>query len=393
MERLMIISSDCHAGGRAEDYRDYLEPAYRERYDDLLAHPERTQQRAAETIGVELQSIDPTAGNDDGPPGPLTAQWGAQRRIAELEKDGIVAEVLYPQPAGPAGPPFYNTFGHALDPADPALTTAGCRAYNRWLADFCADSPAPERHAGLALVAVVEDVAAAVEEIEWARRAGLRGVILRSQPISGPGWHHPRYEPIWEVCESLAMPIHTHGGESLEYGDLPASRSIFFTEVTWFAHRIFWFLLWAGVLERHPGLRVVLTEQFADWIPDLLHQLDAQYEGSVSGMTRPEGLQMRPSEYWARQCSVGASFMSRRECERRHAIGVPNILWGSDFPHDEGTWPQTSASLHDTFDGVPEPELRAMLGENAARVYGFDRAKLATHAARVGPSLEDFEGN
>ena len=115
-------------------------------------------------------------------------------------------------------------------------------------------------------MAVVEDVAAAVEEIEWARRAGLRGVILRSQPISGPGWHHPRYEPIWEVCESLAMPIHTHGGESLEYGDLPASRSIFFTEVTWFAHRIFWFLLWSGVLERHADLRVVLAEQFADWM-------------------------------------------------------------------------------------------------------------------------------
>ena len=85
--------------------------------------------------------------------------------------------------------------------------------------------------------------------------------------------------------------------------------------------------------------------------------------------------------------------MSRRECERRHAIGVPNILWGSDFPHDEGTWPQTWASLHDTFDGVPEPELRAMLGENAARVYGFDSTKLATHAARVGPSLEDFKGS
>ena len=368
----VVISGDTHGGAGVGAYRDYLDPEEREGFDEwraAYANPSKKH------IG-----------------GKKTKNWDSGQRAADLAGDGVVAEVIFPNTV----PPFYETAFHVSPTAKREQYTrwrAGTRAHNRWLADFCADSPAPERHAGLALVAVVEDVAAAVEEIEWARNAGLRGVILRSQPISGPGWHHPRYEPIWEVCESLAMPIHTHGGESLEYGDLPASRSIFFTEVCWFAHRIFWFLLWAGVFERHPGLRLVLAEQFADWIPDLLHQLDAQYEGGVSDMTRPEGLTMRPSEYWARQCSVGASFMSRRECERRHAIGVPNILWGSDFPHDEGTWPQTWASLHDTFDGVPEPELRAMLGENAARVYGFDRAKLATHAARVGPSLEDFEGN
>jgi predicted TIM-barrel fold metal-dependent hydrolase len=74
----------------------------------------------------------------------------------------------------------------------------------------------------------------------------------------------------------------------------------------------------------------------------------------------------------------------------RHAIGVPNILWGSDFPHDEGTWPDTHAALHATFDGVPESELRAMLGENAVEVYGFDERALAPHAERIGPKVESF---
>jgi len=99
---------------------------------------------------------------------------------------------------------------------------------------------------------------------------------------------------------------------------------------------------------------------------------------------------MKPSEYWARQCSVGASFMSREECELRHGIGIANILWGSDFPHDEGTWPDTHAALRTTFVGVPEGELRAMLGENAMRIYGFAPALLAPHAERVGPSVESF---
>jgi predicted TIM-barrel fold metal-dependent hydrolase len=82
--------------------------------------------------------------------------------------------------------------------------------------------------------------------------------------------------------------------------------------------------------------------------------------------------------------------MSRAECEMRHAIGVPTILWGSDFPHEEGTWPATAAALKTTFAGVPEPELRAMLGDNAMKVYGFDRDALAVHARRIGPSVASF---
>ena len=101
---------------------------------------------------------------------------------------------------------------------------------------------------------------------------------------------------------------------------------------------------------------------------------------------------MAPSAYWARQCSVGASFMSRAECDMRHAIGVPTILWGSDFPHDEGTWPDTAEALHATFSGVPADELRAMLGGNAIRVYGLDPAVIEAHAARVGPALEEVVG-
>ena len=385
MDPLTIVSCDCHAAATPAVYRDYLEPAYRARYDALLADPAAIARRAAAIIGPNA----PTGDGDDARD-PLTARWDMPRRIAELDRDGIAAEVIFPQPAGRNAPPFYNIFGHPFDANDPAAAAAGCRAYNRWLADFLRDSPAPERHAGLALVGIVDDVPAAVREIEWARAAGLRGIILRSQPLSGPGWHDPRFEPIWSACEALALPIHTHGGEGLELGDLPGATSIFFTEVCWFAHRLFWHLLWSGVLERHPKLRLVFTEQFAEWVPGLLRQLDMQYAGTVSSATLTSGLSRKPSDYWARQCSVGASFMSRDECEMRHAIGVPTILWGSDFPHEEGTWPNTTAAMKTTFAGVPEPELRAMLGENAMQVYGFDRAALAVHARRIGPNVATF---
>lgn len=387
MERLTIVSCDCHAGAAPDVYRDYLDPGFRADYAEAVADRDGAARRVAEVIGSGVMS-----GDGDGERDALSGRWTTERRLEVLDADGIAAEVIFPQPAGRAAPPFYEFFGHPRHPDRPDLAAAGCRAYNRWLVDFLADSPARERHVGLALVGIVDDVDAAVREIEWAKREGLGGIILRSQPLDATGWHDPRFEPIWAACEALSLPVHTHGGEGMPLGDHPGSRSIFFTEVCWFAHRLFWHLLWSGVLERHPRLHLVFTEQFAGWVPGMLEQLDTQYLGTVSAMTLSEGLSRKPSDYWARQCSVGASFMSRAECEMRHAIGVPTILWGSDFPHDEGTWPDTADALRTTFEGVPPEELRAMLGENAMRVYGLDPAALEGHAARVGPSAGFFGG-
>jgi predicted TIM-barrel fold metal-dependent hydrolase len=388
-ERLLVVSCDCHAGGSPDEYRVHLDPAYRARYDAWLADRDAQDARVAQALGVRMAEIDPGDAARGPRRGPLTGHWNASRRLDQLDADGIAAEVIFPQPAGAAGVPFYP-FGQPANPKDPAEVAAGCRAWNRWIAGFVAGSPSPERHAGLALLGAMGDVEAAVREVEEARAAGLRGVVVRSQPFDAPPWNHPRYEPLWAACDALEMPVHTHGGETPEYGDLPGSRSIWFTEVSWYAHRLFWLLLWSGVLERHPRLRLVFTEQFAAWVPDLLHQLDALHAGEVAAMTRPGDLTLRPSEIWARQCTLGGSFLTRRECERRAAIGIENLMWGSDFPHDEGTWPRTRDALHATFDGVPEPELRAILGGNALRLYRLDAERLRPIAERVGPALADF---
>ena len=99
---------------------------------------------------------------------------------------------------------------------------------------------------------------------------------------------------------------------------------------------------------------------------------------------------MKPSAYFARHVFLGASCMPRREVEMRHRIGLENIMWGSDYPHPEGSWPVTRDQMIDAFHGVPEDELAAMLGGNAARLYGFDLEKLAPLAARIGPEKKWF---
>jgi predicted TIM-barrel fold metal-dependent hydrolase len=168
-------------------------------------------------------------------------------------------------------------------------------------------------------------------------------------------------------------------------------------ETHWYAHRALWHLIFSGVLDQHPELTVVFTEQGAGWIPATLDSLDVaagRYARPGSAIARFAGptagsLSLRPSQYWTRQCYVGASFMRPVECAERHAIGVEKIMWGSDYPHYEGTAPYTREALRHTFSGVPAAEVAAMLGGNAAVVYGFDVAALAPLTDRIGPTVAE----
>jgi predicted TIM-barrel fold metal-dependent hydrolase len=142
------------------------------------------------------------------------------------------------------------------------------------------------------------------------------------------------------------------------------------------------------VFERFPTLRLALTEQGTDWIPELLVRLDEQYGSPFERQIR-EKLSLSPSEYWARNCYVGASFMSRAECDNRDRLGVDRIMWGADYPHIEGTWPLSLDALRETFAGCSPDEFQQMTSRNAARLYGFDLDALQVHADRVGPALDD----
>lgn len=146
-------------------------------------------------------------------------------------------------------------------------------------------------------------------------------------------------------------------------------------------------LVWAGVFERHPQLKFVMTEQGADWVPGVLAQLDGMYGNPKMPHFR-EGLSLKPSEYWERQCYVGGAMASTDAL--RYAIGPEKIMWGSDYPHLEGTWPHTQERLRQTFGGVPEPEVRMMIGQTAAKVYNFDVARLQPVVERIGVTLKDM---
>ena len=233
-----VISADCHGGADIRAYRPYLEARYLDDFDAWAATFENP--------------FDDIAGEG------ASRNWDSTRRLREMEADGVVAEVLFPNTV----PPFFPKASLVQQPpgagtGDLERRWAGLRAHNRWLADFCAD--APGRRAGIAQI-MLHDVEGSVAEIRWAAEHGLTGGVLLpgAPPGSGvPPLYAPDYEPIWTVCEEVGLPINHHSGSAApDFGDYPAAAAMFLLEVTWWAHRTLWHLLFSGVLERHPDAAV-----------------------------------------------------------------------------------------------------------------------------------------
>jgi predicted TIM-barrel fold metal-dependent hydrolase len=185
--------------------------------------------------------------------------------------------------------------------------------------------------------------------------------------------------------EEVDLPLVCHGGGgALPWYTGPGAFQLFSSEMSWYSRRGFAQMVFGGVFDRFPELRVGFTEQRGGWIAHDLRLLDSCYLDPQRDFDdNPEHL---PSEYWRSNCFVGASFMARFEVDTRDEIGVETITWGSDYPHVEGTWPNTRLAMRNTFAGVPEAEVRMMLGTNAVRVYGLDDAVLRPLADRIGPS-------
>jgi len=376
-ERYVVISADCHAGGNHEMYRAYLEDRYLEDFD-----------RWRQAYRNPFKDL--TSSTRD-------RNWNDERRIGELEADGIVAEVVFPNTI----PPFFPTGAVVARPPrrdEYELRLAGLRAHNRWLADWCAAYP--ERRAGIGQI-FVNDLDDAVDDVRWCAEHGLRGGILLPQipdDMDLDPLFSPVYDRLWAVCQELGVVVNTHSGGSgmPDYGPSAAGGQLWLIEQTFYARRPLSHLLIGGVFERFDGLRLVLAEQGAAWVPPLLAQLDGYHDHIVAhgriGELRyqPEDVTpRRPSEYFARNCWVSASFPSPVEAGARHAIGVDRFMWGSDYPHDEATFPHTREALRRSFADAPEAELRQILATNAAEVYGFDLAALAPLAARVGPTVAE----
>jgi predicted TIM-barrel fold metal-dependent hydrolase len=399
MDRVLLVSADAHAGLPTPDYRPYLESRYYDAFDAWMKEGHRLIQTAEENLermreaggAVSQDVVDEMRARREFATMPDSAQ-----RLKELEQDGIVAEVIYPDITGNI-PPFSSHFAGPLGARSKRvpieLKLAGERAHNRWIAEFC--KPNLEREVGLVLLSFA-DVDTALAEVQAAADAGLKGVLLSEGVVDGDTpLYDQSFEPLWSACEEAGMVIHSHGGTGCPdypWAD-PVTPWFVYSELHFFAHRPLWWMIWGGVLDRHPNLKLVFAEQGAEWVVDALARMDYQYAGR--GGRRADGrhvLPLKPSEYWARQCYVVCSLeFSKTEADRRAEVGVGSMLFGTDYPHQEGTWGHTLPYLRRTIgaSGMPESEARAILGTNAAECYGLDIDALAPLVAKLGPTVAD----
>ncbi len=390
-EPVIIVSADTHVGPRlVEDLRAYCPPKYLDDFDRYTADDaerKAARQRFLSTLDAFEHPNMRTAGHYDH-----------EARMADYDRDGVAAGVIFHGSENGELIPFERRImGRRPLPEsarDLELLAVGRQIYNRWLADFV--SQAPERHVGLAQLPIW-DVELARAELVRAADSGLRGVNFPVIQDGIPGYNLPEWESLWSLCEERQLPLVTHVGGGGRVGhDSPGGLLIDIVEVTgWLSRRAIWWLILAGVFERHPGLKLVVTETPGNWWPATVQELESVYDLRVD---RPKSqfkdlVPRRPTEYMARNVFFGASGASAFEAQEAIAHGVEsNLLWGSDYPHIEGTFlycedasmpSVTKLSLRNTFGAIAEGHTRRMVGLNAIEVYNLDRDVLAHIARRI----------
>jgi predicted TIM-barrel fold metal-dependent hydrolase len=279
-------------------------------------------------------------------------------RLTDMDSEGIDQAVLFPS---------VGLYFWALD--DPRAAVAIARAYNDWLASYCAADPA--RLFGAAMIPM-QDPAAAADELRRAHaELGFVAAFVRPNPCCGRSLSDRAYEPVWEAAEECDLAIAVHEGSSVIVPTLGSDRPFNPLVLHAVSHTFEEMLACAqliafGVLERHPSMRVVFLESSGGWVPFWLERLDEQAESF--GAFCPE-LRRAPSEYFARQCWISYEIDEHTLPALAPIIGERRIVWGSDYPHHDATFPGAVKTLRRTMAPLPEATQRRILGANAAELY------------------------
>jgi len=296
--------------------------------------------------------------------------WDPEQHLADMRLDGVAGEVLYPSQGL-----FYFRV------ADPALLSAVFRAYNDWLAEFCRVDP--DRLKGIAMINL-DEVADGIAELTRAARLGFCGAMITEFPLEHRRYDNPEYEAFWAAAEDLDMPLSLHtatrrqgtnaGVAARTVRDASRRATKAFLPALSLCDMIF-----SGVFDRHPRLRVAIVEFELSWAPYVLANADYTYRERHAEAAYRFKDGRRPSDFF--RTNVALSFQEDAIGIRlRDVIGVDTMMWGSDYPHSESTFPRSRQILDEILAGVPAEERAKIVGENAARLYGFDSARLAPAA-------------
>ena len=377
MQNGLILSSDSHVFEPPDLWTQRIESSFKSRaprmqrvgdVDHLVVEDGQTiagiglisnagaRYEAPETISDHARFEDVHQGG-----------YEPEQHLKDMVIDGVYGEVLYPS----QGLFYYKV-------ADPLLFSAICRAYNDWLAEFC--SVDTGRLKAIAMINV-DDVTDAVGELERTAKLGFVGAMITEYPLEERRYDHPDYEPLWSAAAALNMPISLHTatrrvrsnsalGERTVHDASRRATKVFLPAISMCD------MIFSGVFERHPKMRLAIVEFELSWVPYVLTNMDYTYrERNEEALYRFRGDAL-PSDFFA--SNVFLSFQEDEVGIRlRDRIGVDRMMWGSDYPHSESTFPRSREVLDEILHEVSEEERAKIVCHNTAKLYGFDLKRIS----------------
>lgn len=361
MAKRALVSADNHVFEPVTLWQERLPAQYRERGPRLEQDGEwlvmaiegmpnrklSRRSRADAGTHVDVGGADPDA------------------RLKDMAHDGVVAEVIYP------------TFGLFIDMIPAAdLQMACAQVYNDWLAETFLHRPDVFIPSA---VVPVRDVASAVAELERVVGLGFKAATIPTTPPETTRYNQPAFHPLWTVAARAGLPLSLHTGTGAlpqqERG--PGGAVINYAKVGLLSAETLCYFVASGVLERFPELHLVFVETGAGWLAYCCERMDEAFE-EHENWVKPK-LAEPPSAYVKRQCHVTLG-ADRAPILAREITGIAPLMWASDYPHPEGTFPESQAVVERVFAGVPEDELLAIVGGNAAALYKLDLSNAAVEA-------------
>jgi len=292
-------------------------------------------------------------------------------RLADMDADGIYAQVLYPS---------VTLKGAKIYSGERELQLACVRAYNEWIASFCAGSGGRLVPQAIVPTTGLQDATA---ELDHALKSGHRGAVISSFP-NGSLFPQAEDDPFWARAQEARFPIAVHIGSFLRTPPPAAKKG----EGAWqgslaFVARAAWTkaggqtldvacdLLFSGIFQRFPGLRIVLVEANIGWIPTLLEQSDDMFRRYRWWTGAHREMSEMPSRIFHR--NFYSTFMvDRSGIELRHRMNLDHLMWSTDYPHSGTDWPDSAVTLERVFRGVPRGEVKKMLHDNCRDLYGLE---------------------
>lgn len=377
-----LLSADSHVVEPADLWTDRIAKQFRDRAPRVVSEIGGREGHfficeelnPFPVAGFAIAGVDPRETGDrlfDGYEAVPRGAWDPDARLLDQDRDGVSGEVVYPS----LGMNLYTL-------RDGALRSACFRAYNDWIAEFCA--VAPTRLAGAAMIPL-DSVDEGIRELERAAKLGLRGGMIWGEPPKDRAYQSPEWDPLWAAASDLDLPLSLHVVTSSEASELfpkdekgPAMSVVqYYTLLIQQVQRSLAALVAGGVLARFPKLKIVSAENDVGWMAHFCQRMDHAYEGDQH---RPWALPEKPSFYFERQ--VWATFQQdpvglrtrdflRAEADSPTADVPPKLMWGNDFPHVDSTWPHSVEIIEREFSGVSDADRAAILFGTCAALYGL----------------------